>query len=404
MADSKVAYSRMILISFLLLHLACVSYSQPENKRSDPTYRFQFSSYIFINGGTALSASFGYWKTTKYLQPATNISTILSIGKQHIGNNSRNGTKFQWNILFSPMLTSTLNFKTPSKIGIPEEIMPLYLNNSSAIYSNYRSSFTMGTTFIATPKGFGRNYTTNRNRSQQVAFFQLKIGTKGDFSSFQANLIEDVGPQFLADKYDRYFTGGGSLQYRWKQYKLKAISEVYTGTTKRDIFDYPDVVYPNERIGLNDKKRGFLHSLRRFTHGGIIREKTYALQDASQVTYNTARMIYGIDIDHSVFSKTCATDLNMIHSLYFFRQGGSNYDPKKSLSMGPMWSQNVIHGIGTNDILKVIRTDSLTKNQDQIPFKIKNKGPNFLEPKHWFEPYYKTVKNSVGYGLSIKLR
>lgn len=366
--------------------------------------RFSFSMYMLHKGGINFSASYGFWKTTKYLQPAANISTIFSVGKNHLGNNYRNGTKFQWNIVISPMITSTLNFKNPKKRGIEEEIMTLYLNNSNSVYSSYRSSFTMGSTFITTPKGFGRNYTTNRNRAQQLAFFQLKTAFSKDVI-FQANLVEDVGPQFLADKFDRYFTGGGSLQLRYKEFKLKAMSEIYTGTTTRDIFDYPDVVYPDKpKIGINDKKRGLVHGIKRFFHGGVSREATYALQEPSQYIYNLGRMLWGVDINHSVFEPKGHLSKNLTHSFYFFRQGGSEYDPNKSTSMGPMWSQNIIHGLGTNDVLKVIRDESNSKKSHPIPFKVKGDRTNFLEPKHWFEPYPKKVTSSFGYGLNYYYR
>lgn len=350
-----------------------------DKKPFDNNFSCKFSFYSFIGGGTGAGISLGIWKGFKthkevnVIQPALNISSIFAFGKSHLGNNGRKGTQFQWNLVLSPMISTTFHWRDSTKTGIYEELNPLYLNNASAIYCNYRSGLTIGTSFITTPKGFGRNYITSRNRSQQLAFFQLKGGF-GNKTSIQFNLIEDVGPQFLADKWDRFFTGGGSIQVRYNYLKAKVFSEVYTGTTQRDMVDFPDITIPDDSTGGN-------------LWLGVRREKIYALQEASQKTYNNGRTIYALEIDNKLFTPQKDSYINdFSHNFYFYTQGGPD-----------MWSQNMIHSYDNGDIQKVIQK-GLPK--DTVPFKGKNTNSSFLMPKHFFEPFYSNRTRGIGYGIN----
>ncbi len=241
----------------------CLIIFQVNGQNQNENIGFKAAGYYFFHSGTSLSLSLGYWKTFKGFQPATNLSVNALFGRSHLGNNSRKGTGMQVNFVLSPMVT----VGTPHRCGIFEEISPLYLNHSSAVYSNFLSALTLGTSFVTSPKGAGNNYTTSRNRTQQLLFAQLKIGFdpkqnnavdesfskfKDDWS-FQFNFVEDLaGALPLADNWDRYYTGGGSIQVRWNAgLKLKVISEVYTGTTARDLMDYPDLIRPEDSLSFN---------------------------------------------------------------------------------------------------------------------------------------------------------
>lgn len=367
----------LLLVAFLVVH---IGKARGQDTGFNNNFNGKVSFYALLGGGVALGVSVGTWKGFKtrkdveVVQTALNVSNLLAFGKNHLGNNGRKGTRFQWNLILSPMVTTSFHWKT-AKNGIYEELNPLYLNNPSSIYSNYRSSLTVGTSFVTIPKGFGRNYITSRNRSQQLAFFQLKAGIGSKFST-QFNLIEDVGPQFLADKWDRFFTGGGSVQIRYNYLKAKAFSEVYTGTTQRDMVDFPDLAIPidsAERAGKTGRKKW-------------LQEHIYALQEASQKTYNNARTVYALEVDDLFFRHSSSPFINRFsHNFYYYTQGGPD-----------MWSQNMIHSLSNGDVQKVVPK---TINDGKIPFKV-NKDGNYLMPKHFFEPFYTNRTRGFGYGAN----
>ena len=367
-----------LLIALLVLNLSGVV---AQSNGFSHNFNGKVSFYTLFGGGTGLGVSIGMWKGFKtsqnveVVQTALNISNLFAFGKNHLGNNGRKGTRFQWNLILSPIITTSFHWKS-TKNAIYEELNSLYLNNATSIYSNYRSSFAFGTSFITIPKGFGRNYITSRNRSQQLAFFQLKAGF-GEKTSVQLNLIEDVGPQFLADKWDRFFTGGGSIQVRYNYLKAKVFSEVYTGTTQRDMVDFPDLAIPIDSLERSKKKR---------LRDKLKQEHIYALQESGQKTYNNGRTVYALEVDDIIFRGSRSPFINRYsHNFYYYTQGGPD-----------MWSQNVIHRLSNGDVQKVIARNP---NDKTIPFKVKG-NDNFLMPKHFFEPFYSNRTHGIGYGMN----
>jgi hypothetical protein len=284
------------------------------------------------NTGACLSLAAGGWARSDWFQGSANVSFNLVLGKKGLGNkDSKNGLKNlnrnMVNLCLSTMLTVNLG---SNPRWFYEEINPMYYGNRSGVYNSYQSAFTLGTTFITYPKGTYNNITSPRNRSQQLVFVQLKVGggqakdtiQQRYFNSFVFNMCEDYLGDFVqpfADLRDRFYTGGGSMHFRFlNHYKVKAYTETYSGNSYVDKQDYPDLVIPEKRFAL--KK----HHTR------------FAYQDAGQLGLNKARTFIafeyqGFDLEGS---------LPQLHSylpkdfeFFIGSQGG----------MANAWSQHLIH-------------------------------------------------------------
>ena len=242
-----------VLFVFYPLGIYCQDLANPDNfyeNTSGYNYRLKLTAYAFITGGWGIGLGFSNWITYKRFQPTQNFSINAVCGKNNLGNRDKANNKWQLNAISSSVLTVALQNKLMQNYS---EINPFYFGNSSGSFSNYRHSFSIGSSFVAMPKGRGRNVMTPRNRSQQLIYIQIKSG------DFQLNLYEDFLIftdyelfQMLADNRDRYYTGGGNIQIRVnKFYTLKYYTEMYTGNSYMDRDDYPDLVVPNDTMKCN---------------------------------------------------------------------------------------------------------------------------------------------------------
>jgi hypothetical protein len=271
------------------LWLVCASAWLAAQPVPAPNYSVKVAGYVLLHGGWSASVGFGYWQRYGGLQPATNLSVNILGGKSHLGNRDVPYNRWQVNLVISPMLTINLS-KWDTDIqerrtALADEINPFYLGNAGAVYSNYRSQITIGTSLVLMPKGIDKNITTTRNRSQQLVFVQLKKGFDST-RSVELNVFDDYLGftdtrffQGLADNRDRYFTGGGNVQVRLGQHlKLKAYNEIYTGNSYVDRFDYPDVLE--------------IDTLKLGTKPPRINRTRYAYQDPGQGLFNRGRTVF----------------------------------------------------------------------------------------------------------------
>ncbi len=397
-----------ISLGFMVVFMSSGVYAQDSN------WGIRVSSYGLSNCGRSISVSGGYWMKFNSIQPALNISASFIGGRNHLGNNKNNN--MQINIVMSPMLT--LGWGRAFR----EEINTLYMSTASAVSSDYKTSFTLGSSFVTTPKGYGKNYLTARNRSQQLAFFQVKIGfdglrdNKGENTilpdktilpytpnfkndvSIQFNVVEDVGPEFLADKWDRYFTGGGSIQIRaFERFKAKVYSEVYTGTTPRDLMDFPDIAEDTMTFGRRRKDGSFIRRKenkdKNYRGFGPVRNARWAIQDASQKMFNSGITAFVLEIDQHTkgFMPNTSMSKNfnsfmLAHNIYLFKSGG-----------GDMWQQNIIHTLSSPEIEKVLED----RDPERLRYKkiFQNKD---LERLHFFKPNVnKSRPFCLGYGVNL---
>lgn len=255
----------------------------------------QITVYNIIRGGYGISFASGFAYNNSWWQSSLNASINFIFGKNNLGNYKRWDDKKNINlknnpnwwlctIAFSPMIT----FGSQNRYTFYEELNPMYFGYSSAIGNNFKHAFTLGTTFITMPKGKYANIVTPRNRSQHLLYLQFKSG------DFLLNVVEDYLAfteygifQALADNRDRYYTGGGSVQFRINSfYKLKFYTETYTGTSYPDYLDYPDVASPNRKPYFRFKSK-------------TLREK-YAYQDPGQKSLNNSRNFFEFEIPYTI--------------------------------------------------------------------------------------------------------
>lgn len=322
-----------------------------ENDDKNYRFRFQFSTQFLIHGGFSMSFSVGSWVRYQYLQPALNVSTNLYCGRNNIGNSNAfytdeitryNPNRTLFNVTVSPMLTAGWD------TYYYEELNPFYSGNSTSIYNNFKYALTLGTTFVASPRGTYSNIMTSRNRTQQLLYIQAKTGC------FMLNLQEDyfvitenvIGAVF-SDNRDRYYTGGGNIQIRipynpfspWNPYfKLKIYSEMYTGTSYVDKQEFPDIAYYKQH-----PHRLFRYRGKRKNNDPV--EKKIAYQDPGQSLFNRARNFVVLE-----FNTLEITDnpyqTNSHVQLFVGTQGGFQN----------MWQQNGIHNANK------VNCDNLNRN------------------------------------------
>jgi hypothetical protein len=220
-----------------------------------------------------------------------------------------------------------------------DEINPFYFGNSSGAYQNYKHSITLGSSFVALPKGIGRNVMTPRNRSQQLVYLQVKTG------DFQINVYEDFlvftdNKLFgmLADNRDRFYTGGGNVQVRInKDFIAKYYTEIYTGNSYPDQDDFPDFVDVSDTT----KANFFGHM---YGTVGPRRPMKYAYQDPGQEMFNRGRNFFALQVNSRALYSEKGSLLNPQFT-------NDNLQVMFALHRGvaEMWQQNLIHSLNKVD-------------------------------------------------------
>ncbi|WP_159477639.1 hypothetical protein [Dyadobacter sp. 3J3] len=346
----------------------------------------KLSVYVLMNGGWGVTSSFGTWIHYKCSQPSFNISLNLLGSASNLGNRNRYLTAYQINAVLSPMVT------LGAGNGLFQQISPFYFGTSSSIYSDYRQSLTLGTNFVVMPRGIGRNITTFRNRTQQLIYIGIRAG--GSDWDVILNIYEDFFGtdngvlQGLADNYDRFYTGGGNLQVRFKDVKAKLYSEIYTGNFQRDLFDNPDLYQPYKSndsqepdnfIGpSNPEKNGYLKKTR---------HPRYVAQEPGQKLFNTGRTFLAVELSPQAFGANKSSFSNASLEVYAGFQGGINQ----------MGVQNYIHSwtkinkVNPRVAVSGSRVDSLQTEK------------KMRERLHRFYPAYKGSIFIGGAGVSTNL-
>ena len=367
-----------LYLSVLLSAMPAVAQGQ-EEKLSTTNFSFNVSANIFWHfyrhpeypcpqafyGGTVLSASLGFWKRWEAVQVSSNLAVTAISGRNHLGNRNRQNSRFQVTTVFSPLITLNLSKKS----GIYEELPTVYMGYSSSMFANYRSSISIGSSFITMPRGKGINIGTSRNRSQQLIILQARIGSKNDsIRNFSIHLAEDLFAftngilQPFADNWDRFYTGGAHISYRFnEQYKLRFYSEVYTGTISKDMIDNPDIIMDDEMIGGN-------------FFGGPRRKRRLVAQEAGQSMFNNNR---------NFFNLQCTNPLT--HFDYNFYAGAQG-------NRWGAWQQQLIHNaFKLNVVLKE------GKPQEQLS------DGKHRERLHHFKPYTHFTSLLLGAGSHFNL-
>jgi hypothetical protein len=199
--------------------------------------------FIFPNA-FSIGAGYGLWRDNPTLQYSLNTGVQLRVGKRFLGN-YRNGafpndnrSKSQLVFSMSPMLTMNLS----KERYVYQELEPFYLGTPNAVFCNYKYSVTLGTTFTTSPRGTYKNVATIRNRAQQDFMFAVNL------KNFNFTMYDDYFPVLtsilqLGDNWDRFFTGGGFIRYRFNErYTFHLYSEVYTGLNRANAFTAPDII------------------------------------------------------------------------------------------------------------------------------------------------------------------
>lgn len=277
-----------------------------------------------LTQGMSVGASFGLWKEYPVLQYSLNTGCMWRLGRKFLGNYQNgahpkdNRSKSQFVFMFSPMLTTRLS----NKNFVYQELEPFYMGTANAVFSKFKYALTLGTTFTISPRGTYRNVATIRNRAQQDFMLSLNI------AKFNFTMYDDYFPVFtqilqLGDNWDRFFTGGGFLRYRFNdEYTMHLYSEVYTGLNRSSSFLYPDII--------SYRKKG-----KRY------KQKNFANQDPGQEYFNASWLIAKISYTSP-------------------QRPGNNpgiYTPDFNLSIGSaaywtMFSQNFVHSLIHSDKVK----------------------------------------------------
>ncbi|MEO8088039.1 MAG: hypothetical protein ABI763_14545 [Bacteroidota bacterium] len=331
-----------LLALLLFLFVNCNAQYDPEGSdnfyksTSRYNYRFKFTAYVFVTGEWGLSLGFSNWITYTRLQPSENFSINAHFGKNNLGNRNKPYNKWQLNVISSTFLTYAFSNSVSQHY---DEINPFYFGNSSGAFQNYKHSITLGSSFVALPKGIGRNVVTPRNRSQQLVYLQVKTG------DFQINVYEDylvfTDNKFfgmLADNRDRFYTGGGNVQVRInKNLIAKYYTEIYTGNSYPDQDDYPDFVDVSDTTRANF----FSHM---YGTVGPKRPMKYAYQDPGQNMFNRGRNFIALQMSSRIFTGNNQTLVNPHYT-------NDNFQVMAGLHRGvaEMWQQNLIHSLNTVD-------------------------------------------------------
>jgi hypothetical protein len=309
---------------------------------------FKLTVISGIRCGTSVGLTHGMWKEGNVLQYALNTGFMWRIGKSNLGNylNGSNPkdsrTKSQLFFMFSPLLISRISNKNHAY----QEVEPFYFGTPSAVFTKFRHALTLGTTFTISPRGY-RNVATIRNRAQQVFVFGINL------KNFNFTIYDDYFPFFtnnlqLGDNWDRFFTGGGFIRYRFsKELTLRLYSEVYTGINRSNPFLYPDV------ISYRMKGRRWV-------------QKNMAYQDPNQEFFNNSWFIAKISYSRSEEINT-PMRIN-IPNIDFFAGTSAAWT---------MFSQNWVHNMFKADKENDLRLHYFL-HRTNVPGNLKSGGNNWL--------------------------
>jgi len=309
---------------------------------------FKLSVYSGLRGGTSIGLTHGIWREGPVLQYALNTGFMWRLGKSNLGNYLNgftpkdNRTKSQFVFMFSPLLISRLS----NKNYIYQEVEPFYFGTPSAVFTKFRHALTLGTTFTVSPRGY-RNVATIRNRAQQD--FVLGISLE----NFNFTIYDDYFPVFtkilqLGDNWDRFFTGGGFIRYRFSnEITLRLYSEVYTGINRSNSFLYPDV------ISYRKKGRKWI-------------QKNMAYQDPGQEFFNNSRFFARLSYARPHQTNT-KTQLNSPNLDVFVGTSAS----------WTMFSQNWVHNMIKSDRQNDLKLHYFL-HRTNVPGNLKAGGYNWL--------------------------
>ena len=245
---------------------------------------FKASVVFGIKKGASLGLSYGLWKENPSLQYSLNTSLQWRFGRPFLGNYrngaNKNDSRSHSQLVFvvSPMLTVNLF----SRDYVYQELEPFYLGTPNAVFSKYENSLTIGSSIVLSPKGTYRNVSTIRNRAQQDFMFALNI------KNFNFTMFDDFFPVattalLLGDNWDRFFTGGGFIRYRFNnEFTFHLYSEVYTGINRPNAFLSPDVI--------SYKKRGSKWLLKNFANQNLGQEYFNASWLVAKLSYTGPQM------------------------------------------------------------------------------------------------------------------
>jgi hypothetical protein len=369
-------WTKTCLLGILVLSLnASVVFGQMGfNKpgKGNAQLNLRFGAYALLRGGYGLSTSIGFWSKYTRLQPGCNLSVNLVGSKANLGNRDRYLTNWQINTILTPLITFGWGQ------GLYQEISPFYFGTLGAVYADFRSSITLGSNFVVMPRGLGRNVTTYRNRTQQVVYVGLRGGTK-DWD-FNLNVYDDFlgtdkgALQGLADNYDRFYTGGGNLQFRTRYMRVKQYADIYTGNFSRDLFDTPDLYFPYDKSSSTEPDRWI-------GRGRAKRHPRFVSQDPGQKLFNTGRNFTVLELSPEAFGQSVWAANHPTFQLYGGWQGGHNQ----------MTAQNLIHSASRIDKInpRYLSPDTLL-----------DKGWK-RERLHWFFPAYEKGRFIIGGGLFL---
>jgi len=293
-------------------------------------YQIKISTIATLGGGIHMSAGWGLWLNKFDYQPSLNFNINYMVNRNNFGCRKAQNQNSLLNVVFSPILV----IRCGSDFGRAAEINTFYYGYASGVLCNFKNYAAIGTNFVTTPKGSDKNIMTARNRSQQLLYLGGRVGWTDGY--FMLNLYEDYFLltnslfQPLADNRDRFFTGGGNVQVNLNnQLTLKYYTEAYTGVSYTDHLQYPDLVYPFERVG---NKKGY----RRF-FSGPERMRRFAYQDPGQNSFNQGRDLIVAEYSGGLSNNFHLQEINKTHygkiSIVYGWQGFQN----------DMWQQNLIH-------------------------------------------------------------
>lgn len=311
---------------------------------------FKLSVVAGLKKGVSFGLGYGIWEAHPFFQYSLNTAVQWRLGRRFLGNYydrsspNDNRSKSQLVFTFAPLLTMNL---TNSEYHY-QELESFYLGTPNAVYSNYKNSLTVGTTFTISPRGTYKNIATTRNRAQQDLVLALNIG------DFNLTLYDDYFPYLteflqLGDNWDRYFTGGGFVRYRFNEnYTLHLYSEVYTGINK------PAALMNQDIISYKYGKR------KRWTR------QNYANQNAGQEYFNSswlvAKLSYSGTGDRDKARDLCMPSVDLIVG---------------SSAPWTMFSQNAVHNRIPYDSMNSFKLHHFL-NRSNIPGNLNAGGSSWL--------------------------
>lgn len=362
----------ILVLSLIQLPGQCQKVLAVNNNLSDYLNRqgsfhelFKLSLTTSFRAGSSFGASYGMWKEGPVLQYGLNTGFMWRFGSRNLGNylnalelgdrRSRN----QFVFMFSPLLTTRLSKQNTAY----QEIEPFYFQTPNAVFSKFKHSVTLGTTFTVSPRGY-KNVTTVRNRAQQVFVLGINVG------DFNFTIYDDFFPILtkslqLGDNWDRFFTGGGFVRYRFSpEVTLHIYSEVYTGINRANPFLYPDLIAYRKA-------------------GKKWVRKNMAYQDPGQEFFNDAW--FSARISYTSVKPPEANRSYTVPNLDFFAGTSASW---------AMFSQNLVHSIINDD-----RENNLKHHfflhRTNVPGNLKFGGKNWLN--------YGLNGNFIGVGTSTNI-